>query len=198
VRSETQTEADGKDEALCPSDYQESGLLIDDEIFDRVVLPLASGVKLTIILDCCHSGTAVDLPFMWQEQGGFWEELGGSAFTAGDVQMFSGCKDDQTSMDASDRGKPAGAMTSAMTAAIREEPNRTYPDMLRRLQEILQERGFKQWPRLTSSQKFDPSQKRFSLCEGAIPNMNPVLGSTGPPRLQPERPDSGEEECCLM
>lgn len=180
-------EADGFDEALCPTDYAQAGLLIDNEIYDIVVQPLQSGVKLTIILDCCHSGTAVDLPFIW---GNGWEDESGAALTAGDVQMFSGCQDDQTSADVTQGGKSAGAMTMCMTKAIHENPNMRYPDLLARLHQILKEGGYKQRPRLTSSQRFDPSHKNFSLCDGAVPNMNPVLGVAGPPRHRPERPEN--------
>jgi len=30
------------------------------------VTPLAPGVRLTIIFDCCHSGTAIELPFVYR------------------------------------------------------------------------------------------------------------------------------------
>jgi len=186
-RSKSQNEADGMDEVLCPCDYQRSGMLVDDEIFDIVVRPIESGVKLTIVLDCCHSGTAVDLPFIWK--GGCWDEVGGTVYTAGDVQMFSGCEDDQTSADVSMGGSRGGAMTLALTKAIREQPGgRPYPELLERLHQILRERNMSQFPCLTSSQKFDPNSKDFDMTQGAVPNLNPVLGSTGPPRLHECRP----------
>eukprot|EP00927_Polykrikos_kofoidii_P071218 TRINITY_DN67518_c0_g1_i1.p1 TRINITY_DN67518_c0_g1~~TRINITY_DN67518_c0_g1_i1.p1 ORF type:complete len:563 (-),score=74.67 TRINITY_DN67518_c0_g1_i1:43-1623(-) len=198
--SKSNNESDGLDEVLCPTDYDSAGMLVDDEIFDLVVRPLESGVKLTIILDCCHSGTAVDLPFTWHDEND-WEEVGGTIYTAGDVQMFSGCEDAQTSADVSRHGRRGGAMTMAMTDAIKEDPGRTYPDLLNRLREILEERGMEQYPRLTSSQKFDPRSKCFDLTQGAIPNMNPVLGSTGPPRHFPARVNAGggdDEGCVVM
>ncbi len=49
-------EPDGADEALVPYDYARSGNLIDDhlkELYDRFP---ATG-NLTLIMDCCHSGT---------------------------------------------------------------------------------------------------------------------------------------------
>lgn len=186
--SKSQTEADGKDEVLCPTDYERSGFLVDDEIFDLVVTPLQSGVKLTIVLDCCHSGTAVDLPFVWNDSDGAWEEVGGTSYTAGDVQMFSGCEDSQTSADVTSGGVSGGAMTMSMVKAIKEDPEMQYPALLQRLHEILADGDYSQRPRLTSSQQFNPQEKNFSLCEGAVPNMNPVLGATGPPRLHPDRP----------
>jgi metacaspase-1 len=49
-------EADERDEILCPSDLDWKDPLRDDWLraeFDK----LRAGVKLTVIMDCCHSGT---------------------------------------------------------------------------------------------------------------------------------------------
>lgn len=181
------TEKDGKDEALCPTDYSSSGFLVDDEIFDLIVTPLKSGVKLTIILDCCHSGTAVDLPFIWHKKGGHWEVDSDVPQSAGDVQMFSGCEDDQCSMDVTRHGRAGGAMTTSMNTVLRDQPQITYQELLHRLHEVLQKTGMKQIPRLTSSQRFDVQSKNFNLIEGAIPNGNPVLGVSGAPQHKNHR-----------
>ncbi|MBI1395749.1 MAG: caspase family protein [Betaproteobacteria bacterium] len=49
-------EADGRDEILCPTDLDWKDPLTDDWLratFDR----LRAGVSLTIVMDCCHSGS---------------------------------------------------------------------------------------------------------------------------------------------
>ncbi len=49
-------EPDGADEALVPYDYDRNGCLIDDhlkELYDR----FPENGNLTLIMDCCHSGT---------------------------------------------------------------------------------------------------------------------------------------------
>jgi hypothetical protein len=49
-------EADGRDETLCPTDLNWDDPMRDDwlrETFDT----LSAGVSLTVIMDCCHSGT---------------------------------------------------------------------------------------------------------------------------------------------
>ena len=51
-------ERDGRDEALCPHDYDEVGLLLDDDIYAIVANHLKPTVSLTGFLDCCHSGSA--------------------------------------------------------------------------------------------------------------------------------------------
>lgn len=57
----------GMDETLVPLDFQTEGMISDDEIHEIVVAPLAAGVKLTAITDCCHSGSILDLPYSFVE-----------------------------------------------------------------------------------------------------------------------------------
>jgi Caspase domain len=57
-------EDDGFDEVLMPADYKEVGHIQDDEIFGEFVTKVAAGVTVTCMIDCCHSGTAMDLPYV--------------------------------------------------------------------------------------------------------------------------------------
>lgn len=50
------SEADGFNEALIPVDYDTGALLVDDEVAE-ILSGLASGVAMTLFMDCCHSGT---------------------------------------------------------------------------------------------------------------------------------------------
>eukprot|EP00747_Dinoflagellata_sp_TGD_P020509 gnl/TRDRNA2_/TRDRNA2_127862_c0_seq1.p1 gnl/TRDRNA2_/TRDRNA2_127862_c0~~gnl/TRDRNA2_/TRDRNA2_127862_c0_seq1.p1 ORF type:complete len:574 (-),score=74.08 gnl/TRDRNA2_/TRDRNA2_127862_c0_seq1:167-1888(-) len=181
------SEADGLDEVLIPTDYERAGVIIDHELFDLLCVPLPSGVKLTVILDCCHSGSALDLPFVWNGNGWGIEQF--PWHTAGDVTMFSGCEDAQCSMDASRHGRPAGAMTSCMCDVLEghQGPPGNYPGLLQGLTNVLRERGFDQTPRLSSSQPFDVMQKPFSITDYITPNMNPQLGQAQRPPSKPPR-----------
>jgi uncharacterized caspase-like protein len=51
-------EPDGLDEGLCPYDIKQGNVLIDDEIH-QLFAQRASGVKLLLISDSCHSGTVI-------------------------------------------------------------------------------------------------------------------------------------------
>ncbi|CEM10344.1 unnamed protein product [Vitrella brassicaformis CCMP3155] len=55
-------EADNKDEVLVCADYvsDHSGLILDDEL-RASLLSVPSGCEVVCVLDCCHSGTALDL-----------------------------------------------------------------------------------------------------------------------------------------
>lgn len=62
-------EADGYDETLVPEDFDENGQIVDDEIHEILVRNLPKGVRLTAVVDCCHSGTVFDLPFIHDGAG---------------------------------------------------------------------------------------------------------------------------------
>uniref|UniRef100_A0A7S2S7T5 Peptidase C14 caspase domain-containing protein n=1 Tax=Mucochytrium quahogii TaxID=96639 RepID=A0A7S2S7T5_9STRA len=66
VTDESGDEKDGKDETLVPVDFQSSGQIIDDILFQELVMPVPENCQLTCVLDCCHSGTVLDLPYMIQ------------------------------------------------------------------------------------------------------------------------------------
>lgn len=147
--------------------------------------------RLTILFDCCHSGSACELPYVFRPnadgnidlmdqikkgvglvraaehlvQGGWSREkmadakmlLGGATdFFNGlhharghdtddelaaenfhehwerenkDVWMFSGCRDDQTSADATISGSATGAMSWAFIGTMRENPELSYVDV---------------------------------------------------------------------
>jgi len=66
VRDDTGDEEDGRDETLIPMNYTEAGQIRDDTVFQRLVLPMADDVTLTCLMDCCHSGTVLDLPYKFK------------------------------------------------------------------------------------------------------------------------------------
>ncbi len=57
-------EQDGYNETICPIDFETQGMIVDNEINDTIVKPLPYGVRLNAIIDACHSGTVLDLPYV--------------------------------------------------------------------------------------------------------------------------------------
>lgn len=62
-------EEDGSDEVIYPVDFKQAGHIVDDEIHHIVVKPLQPGVRLTAIFDSCHSGSVMDLPYIYSTKG---------------------------------------------------------------------------------------------------------------------------------
>lgn len=62
-------EEDGHDEVIYPVDFKQAGHIVDDEIHFHVVKPLQAGVRLTAIFDSCHSGSVMDLPYLYNTKG---------------------------------------------------------------------------------------------------------------------------------
>jgi len=66
LRDQDGDEADGFDETLIPVDYLENGQIRDDDLYDTLVKPMKVGVVVTSLMDCCHSGTVLDLPYTFR------------------------------------------------------------------------------------------------------------------------------------
>ena len=49
--------------SLIPVDFQTEGHIVDDDILKMLVKPMPTGVHCTVLMDCCHSGTVLDLPY---------------------------------------------------------------------------------------------------------------------------------------
>ena len=69
LRDQDGDEKDGYDETLVPLDYNSAGQIRDDDLYKILVRPLKEGVYATCIMDCCHSGTVLDLPYVFYADG---------------------------------------------------------------------------------------------------------------------------------
>lgn len=167
-------EEDGMNEAILPSDYKSEGLLTDDELDEFLVRCLPEGVRLTVVMDCCHSGTGLDLPFTWTPGG--WREETNPCHSSGDVVLFSGCSDGSCSAEAAVLGEIGGAMTTAFCDVLRHTGPRQLAcgQLLDIMNCTIAARGFRQRAQLTSSQRFR-FDRPFQL-DDAVPNSNPTLG----------------------
>lgn len=217
VRDTSGDEADGYDETILPMDYQTAGHIVDDEIYDIMVRRLPKGARLTSIMDCCHSGTGMDLPYIHDASGhgsGMYMDVprpnsGGSAAgaimamagnifsgkpqaavsqglqlaglkkkkkkaarpvgpdpNAGEVLLFSGCRDNQVAADTSQLagGVVTGAMTYCVIEAIENGSVRnwrsyTYRSLLQAMREKLRAAKLKQIPQFSTSHPFDLSSR---------------------------------------
>lgn len=174
-------EADGLDECICPADSILTGDYITDDILRTRLIDAAAvrGVKVRMVLDCCHSGTGADLPWVWawgntvKADGGGRQKpvpgyLGGEEGGNGvantlhvvpaDVICISGCKDAQTSADVTIRENgqsvSGGALTNGLLKMIREDADHAnWGTLMKKLRAELAGR-FTQLPQLSSADKF--------------------------------------------
>lgn len=166
-------ERDGLNETILPVDFQRAGQITDDRLGELLWKRLPEGVRVTSVMDCCHSGTGLDLPFMRTDRG--WREEAKPYHGAADVQLFSACQDDQCAAETpwSD-AEAGGAMTTAFCDVLRANPRPSYGELMVRLHEVLGHRGFHQKPQLSSAQAF--SFDRHFLLDVAVPNLNQQHG----------------------
>ncbi|KAJ7056629.1 caspase domain-containing protein [Mycena amicta] len=154
-------EVDGYDETIYPLDYNRAGPIVDDEMHDIMVKPLPSGCRLTAVFDSCHSGTVLDLPYVYDSRGRLKgrqvsDRARARKATPADVISWSGCKDGQTSADTFIDGEAVGAASHAFIKAIDLQPHQSYQDLLYNVRKILQPK-FSQKPQLGSSHPIDTS-----------------------------------------
>ncbi|GMM34807.1 Ca(2+)-dependent cysteine protease [Saccharomycopsis crataegensis] len=194
-------EYDGYDECIYPMDFDSAGEIIDDIMHDILVKSLPAGCRLTALFDCCHSGSALDLPYTYSTKGiekepnvaaeagqgllsAVTSYMSGDTVSAitkafgavgtfmqgdnnsaiektkktktspADVIMLSGCKDDQTSADASEGGQATGAMSYAFIKVMDTGKQQSYLSLLQNTRSVLSGK-YSQKPQLCSSHPID-------------------------------------------
>lgn len=126
-------ESDKKDEVIVPIDYYENGFIVDDWLFSNMISKVPIDVTLWGFTDCCHSGTLLDLQFNYKSisklkkgsvkrnkyNSNEWIErfilsVEKSKNVIGNINLFSGCQDSQTSADAYLGNSYQGAFTNCL------------------------------------------------------------------------------------
>ena len=123
IRDTSKDEMDMKDETL----YLLDDYIKDDDLKKYLVDPLPSGVMLNVLLDCCHSGTMLDIKYNYYfEAKTISDETYSMTITKkckdslADVVMISGCLDSQTSADTVEGGKACGALTYSFLETMKK------------------------------------------------------------------------------
>jgi len=186
VQDPTGNHPSGVLDTIVPVDFRERGQINSDTLHQHLVTRMPPNSSLFVILDCCHSGSALELPFVYKSDddgnismidniregvhlmkeagdllgGGFsfnklaeaedlyagatnffrsFKHRGEQESGLGQdndyaayarehkmVTMFSGCRDDQTSADATIGGMAEGAMSWAFLETMKRVPNPTF------------------------------------------------------------------------
>jgi hypothetical protein len=160
VRDTNGDEVTGMDSCIYPIAGGRMETITDDEIRTALAMRIPAGCKCFVVLDCCHSGTAVDLRYMWQPPTAgtlTYTEDQKYAKTAGEVLFLSGCHDVQVAMDTVDKeGRPCGALTMALL-----DTWKTYGAgiklkyLLWDVRKFLRDNGYSQIPQLATGSFMD-------------------------------------------
>lgn len=169
----TGDEPDLKDEALCPYDMSETNLILDDDI-QRIIAARPEGTRVTLVTDCCHSGTLhrALVPAITMSTGRRARYIPPDAFVTDaatraamalvgnyrppvktdaalpGVVHFSGCSDREYSYDAFFGTRANGAYTYAAMNALRTNPDATSADLYKAVRRVLPSHDNPQTPRL--------------------------------------------------
>ncbi|KAL9272092.1 Metacaspase-1-like protein [Drosera capensis] len=176
-------ELDGFDETICPVDFATKGMILDNDINAMIVKPLREGVKLHAIIDACHSGTVLDLEYVYSHKRKQWVDNrppnGAKKGTMGGIAYcLSACHDDQMAADTTAFTKKGmtGAMTYCLVDAMKKNRNSSYHQLLASIEETIAkayesrcissklfnkffQRHFIQEPQLSCSETFDINTK---------------------------------------
>lgn len=151
-------EKDNRDEALVPIDYEKAGLITDDVLHDYFSY-LPENCKCVCLFDCCHSGTMLDLKYMYKKDQSN-ELVNDASQINGNVIMISGCRDVQTSADAFRNGNWSGAMTTSYLDTMKQYNNDVSCfNLLKTMRTLLENRGYEQYPQICSSKKINETTK---------------------------------------
>jgi hypothetical protein len=149
------TEEDLKSEVICPSDYATNGMITDSWIQDNFVKGLEKTTKVFVLMDCCNSGSNLNLPYRYKfgdittnDNSYSNEELENLC----NIVKISGCEDDQTSADYYDRNDNEfqGALTNSFTY-FRNDTDKSIVHFYNNILSNLTNRGFTQRPVLSFS-----------------------------------------------
>jgi hypothetical protein len=166
----------GTEDVMCPLDFDTNGFIDNLQIHSLLVSPLPLGVSLVALMDCCQSGTLFDLPYTYQSKSTIKDEItkeikkiepqihflrrntkvqSASKAKNGDVFLFSGCKDNQYSLDTADNGNPCGAMTDCFIKVLSATPKINYVNLLLGIRKAIDQltNNYPQTPQLSSNNK---------------------------------------------
>ena len=165
VRDRNGDESDKRDEMICPVDLN---MIVDDQL-RSIVSKLNNFTSMFIVMDCCFSGTNVDLPYLYSQKNGKLVILQNNSskykeLIDKNIHSISGCRDDQTSADAynvyqvidnldydftiKSTNRAGGALTSMLLKVL---DSNNFINILPNLQKLLAKNGFDQVSQLSST-----------------------------------------------
>jgi hypothetical protein len=154
VRDRNRDESDGLDEVIVPIDFQRSGFILDDEIYQIIK---NSRCKTILVFDSCHSASICDLQwtFEYMINSQFKKSsLPSKIVPNPNILCYSGCKDNQTAADTYSTvlKQGVGAFTDAMIYCLTQSNmNIKCLELHKKICEYIKSQGYTQTPMFSSS-----------------------------------------------
>lgn len=153
-------EVSGLDSCIYPVNGGRMESILDDELRTLLAAKVPAGSKCFVVLDCCNSGTAIDMRYKWQTPSATaltYTENQRYAKTAGQVLFLSGSRDEEFAMDTVDKmGRPCGALTMALLDTWRTYgPAIKLKYLLWDVRQYLKTNGYSQVPQLETGTFLD-------------------------------------------
>jgi len=155
-------EISGKDSCIYPINNGTIEMITDDEMRSMLVNRVPLGCKAFVIFDSCHSGSALDLRYLFSSSGYgkiAMHQNNRHSKSDGSVIFLSGCADDQTAADTVNSvNLPSGALTNALLAVWNQYGmNIKFKYLLWDIRAVLKENGYTQVPQLSCSRNINIS-----------------------------------------
>lgn len=149
-------EKSGYDSCIYPINNGKIEIITDDELRELLVNKIPANCKCFAILDACHSGSALDLRYMYNAPSyGKLTIMQNDKYpkTNGSVIFLSGCRDTQTSADTVNaQNIPSGALTNALLSVWEKYGmNIKFKYLLWDVRTVLKSGGYSQVPELSCS-----------------------------------------------
>jgi len=149
-------EQSGFDSCIYPINNGKIEMITDDELRVMFVDKMPTGSKGFAVLDCCHSGSALDLRYLISApQYGQINITQNTKYPKanGSVIFLSGCTDNQTAADTVDSNNiPSGALTNALLEVWNQYGmNIKFKYLLWDVRDVLKKNGYSQIPQMACS-----------------------------------------------
>ncbi|KAL5483161.1 hypothetical protein ACEPAI_8390 [Sanghuangporus weigelae] len=167
VEDQDDDEDDGKDEELIVLVSCDGQLLVDDELHEILVNPIPEGCHLTAVLDCCSSGTGLDLPYTAvqaeKDACNSTERVPSRPIrrkhSKGNVVLLSACADAEHASEKTDledeHRRVRGMLTKAFIDSLKTRRKSTYDELMTSVRTQLRRKDTMQNPQLSSSRMID-------------------------------------------
>jgi len=157
-------EISGLDSCIYPIDNAKIETILDDELRVMLVNKIPTGGKAFVVLDCCHSGSGLDLRYMIsapQYGNIIINQNDKYPSTNGSVIFLSGCNDNQTSADTvNSKNMPTGALTNSLLEVWNQYGmNIKFKYLLWDVRAILKRDGYSQIPQMSCSSNINISDE---------------------------------------